>query len=87
MSRYIKIIEEARLIKDVSTCTTTGDVEYPGTALEVSDENERELFHVVVDKSGERQVLIFSADEDYRLSLELLEKIIAKAKEEVRKTD
>ena len=85
MKSYLGTIEQTRLIADVQTCTTTGDVEYPGTALEVTDQEGNELFHVVVDGTGERQVMFFAAEDDYRLPLEVLERIIARARDVVHR--
>lgn len=83
MTSYLDLITQARLIDRVESCTTTGDVEYPGTALEVTDPDGADLFHVIVDQSGQRQVLLFAAKESYRLPLEVVEQMIAKAKETV----
>lgn len=83
MSRYLELIEQARLVEEVASSTTTGDVEYPGTSLEIADDGENDLFHIVVDRKGQRQVLYFAICENYRLPLDLLERIIARAKETV----
>lgn len=83
MSRYLDLIERARLVESVKSCTTSGDVGYPGTALEIADGDGNDLFHVVVDGGGRRQVLFFAAPETYRMPLELLEQIIARAREAV----
>jgi len=83
MSRYLEWIEQARLVDVVKSTSTTGDVEYPGTALEVADVDGRELFHVVVDASGRRQVLFLATPDNYRLPLELVERALAGAKEVV----
>ena len=83
MSSYLEFIERARLVETVESCLTTGDVEYPGTALEVTDRSGEDLFHVVVDSKGRRQVLIFAAHAHYRLPLELLEECLARAREAV----
>jgi hypothetical protein len=85
MKKYIDLIESAPIIDHVDTVVTTGDPEYPGTALEVWERNGRELFHVVVDSFGEKQILFLAGN--YRLPLARLEEIIAKAKEEVRFVD
>jgi len=82
--RYMDTIEAARLVTGVEITTTTGDVEYPGTAIEVADEHGEELFHVVMDSSGERQVLLFAHSDNYRIPLARLEKIVAIANEKVR---
>ena len=84
MSSYLESIEQTRLITNLQSCTTTGDVDYPGTALEITDQDGNDLFHVVVDGKGERQVMFFAARDDYRLPLETLERIIARAKEVVQ---
>jgi hypothetical protein len=81
--RYLELVERARLVDDVKSCTTTGDVEYPGTALEVTDGDGKDLFHIVVDGKGQRQVLFFAAEENYRVSLEVIERILARARETV----
>ena len=83
MSRYLELIERARLVDSVESCTTTGDVGYPGTALEITDLDGKDLFHIVVDDRGKRQVLFFAAQENYRMPLEVLEQIIARAREAV----
>jgi hypothetical protein len=85
MKPYTEFIEAARLIPSVTSQITTGDVEYPGTALEVSDKDGKELFHIVVDLSGEVQVLFFAQKAHYRLPLSLLEQILNAAKEKVGK--
>lgn len=54
---------------------TTGDVDYPGTALEVYIDN-KELFDFVVDETGERQVIIYSNNALYRLSFHLFEAMV-----------
>lgn len=51
--KYSEFIESAPLVEHIDTIVTTGDAEYPGTALEVCDQDGRELFHVVVDLTGE----------------------------------
>jgi hypothetical protein len=54
---YDSIIKKARLLREVKSTLTTGDLEYPGTALEVYDEQGNEMFHVVIDMEGEIQIL------------------------------
>lgn len=81
MKQYIDLIESTPLIDQVEPVLTTGDPDYPGTALEVWEPNGQALFHVVVDAAGNRQILFLAGN--YRLSLTRLEEIIAKAKEEV----
>jgi len=83
VSRYLELIERARLVDRVESCTTTGDVEYPGTALEIADVDGKDLFHIVVDGKGQRHVLFFAAQENYRMPLEVLERILAVAREAV----
>lgn len=85
MKPYIDFIESTPIIDRVEAVVTTGDPEYPGTALEVWEPNGRELFHVVVNSAGERHILFLAGN--YRLTLTQLEEIIAKAKEEVRFID
>lgn len=82
--RYIEMIEGSHLVRWVDAVTTTGDVDYPGTAMEICDEQGTELFHVVVDSSGEKQVLFLAHPSNYRMPLAQLEEIVAAAKEKVR---
>ena len=84
MRKYINTIMQARLVRTVDTCLTTGDLDYPGTAIEVRDNEGEELFHVVVDSTGERQVLFFPVGASYRLPLDVLERVLSSAKEKVR---
>jgi hypothetical protein len=84
--KYIEFIEGARLIRDVESCATTGDLDYPGTALEVREPGGKEVLHVVVDASGEQQVLFMSSPQAFRIPLSLLEEILSRAKEVVRPT-
>lgn len=81
------MIEGTRLVRDIRSCTTTGDLEYSGTALEIGDETGKELFHVVVDASGERQILFFPSDNGYRIPVDLLERILTRAKDAVNFID
>jgi hypothetical protein len=76
---YLDFIEQAPLIREVDSCTTTGDLDYPGTALEIRVPNGDEILHVVVDGSGEKQVL-FVLNGPLRVPLELLEQILETAK-------
>lgn len=85
MKKYSQVISDARLVSVVESDSSTGDLEYSGTALEVSDQSGEELFHVVVDEHGERQFLFFATDHDYRIPLNLLERIVERAKEVVHK--
>lgn len=82
---YTSYIEKSKLISEIETSVTTGDIEYDGTALEICEKNGNELFHIVVDKSGEQQFLFFATDHNYRISIELMERIICKAKQTVSK--
>ena len=84
MRSYLESIEQTRLVANLQSCTTTGDVDYPGTALEITDQDGNDLFHVVVDGKGEQQVMFFATKDNYRLPLEILERIIARAKEVVQ---
>ncbi len=81
---YIEMIEHTRMVDKIDAVVTTGDVGYPGTALEISDQTGRELFHFVVDSNGERQVLFFGGSQSYRLTLSCLEELVARAKDKVR---
>lgn len=82
---YLEFIMNARLIRDeeVEVTLTTGDVPYPGTSYEVTSGDD-ELFYIVVDESGNQQMLFLAHDSHYRLSLSLLERIVSAAKEKVR---
>lgn len=82
---YDSFIQNARLIDEIESNTSTGDLEYKGTALEVCDKDGKELFHVVVDDKGRSQFLFFASKEHYRMPTELLEKIIAAARQLVKK--
>jgi hypothetical protein len=83
MATYSEWIDETRLVARIELTTTTGDASYDGTALEVSDENGSELFQIVVDSQGDRQLLMFGADGNFRLPLPLLEQVLAAAKQHV----
>ncbi len=85
--KYLEFIEQARLIREIATCTTTGDLDYPGTALEVSEPGGDEILHVVVDASGERQILFLASAQAFRIPLSLFEEILSKAKELVKPAD
>jgi len=85
MSRYAKMISNTPLIEKVDSAITTGDLEYDATALEISETNGNELFHVVIDQNGNRQCLFFRSEGDYRIPIELLEKIIEVGKTKVNK--
>jgi hypothetical protein len=84
MTNYSSFIEGAELFEHVRAVVTTGDVSYPGTAMEVQNDAGQELFHIVVDSSGTRQVLFLSHQAHYRITLDKLEEIIARAKEVVK---
>lgn len=86
MRRYSELIASARLVSSVDSATSTGDLEYSGTALEIADHFGEDLFHIVVDQDGEQQVLFFATSQNYRIPLNLLERIVARAKEVVRAT-
>jgi len=81
---YSSFIREAKLIDDVESTTTTGDIEYQGTALEIYDPQGKELFHIVVDDEGKKQVLFLENQNKYRIPLELMERIITRAREVVK---
>ena len=81
---YINFIERIGIINNPKVIFSTGDPGYPGTALEVYDENRKtDLLHFIVDRSGERQILIFGNGKPYRISLDNLEQLIKEAKEKV----
>lgn len=83
--KYVEFIESIRLIDDtLNSVLTTGDLDYPGTALEVYNDDEEELFTFIINERGERQVLFYDHSIPYRLSLDMLEKLILVAKEKVR---
>lgn len=81
--KYLEFIEQVPLVRNVDSCTTTGDVDYPGTAFEVRVPDGDEIMHVVVDGAGEQQFL-FLGQQPFRIPLELLEQILARAKEVVK---
>jgi len=87
MRSYVDTIAQTRIVREIRSCTTTGDLEYSGTALEISDETGQELFHVVVDTNGERQLLFFPSSEGYRIPVEVMERILAKANAAVSSID
>jgi hypothetical protein len=84
---YKETIGHARLIDDVDSTLTTGDIEYDGTALEIGDKNGTELFHVVIDDAGDTQILFFASEENYRIPVKLMERILNRAKETVRRVE
>ncbi len=81
---YAQLIRTTRLVRETECMLTTGDPEYQGTAIEVRDERGDELFHIIVDEQGDRQILFFPARNRYRISLELMRQIIDSASEKVR---
>ena len=85
MMNYQSFINSAQLISDVESTATTGDVEYPGTALEITDGQGKDLVHFVIDDKGEVHALFFARRENYRIPLDLLEKAIARARDVVKK--
>ncbi|MCP4988465.1 MAG: hypothetical protein GY928_21170 [Colwellia sp.] len=87
MKKYTELIESTKLINNIDLCLTSGDLEYPGTAMEIVEQNGEELFHIILDSKGERQVLFFAQQNDYRISLEKLESIFAAAKNKVCKSE
>ena len=84
MKSYMDFIEGTRLIDEIDAVVTTGDLDYPGTAMEIREAGGDELFHIVVDASGAMQVLFLPHGAGYRLPLSKIEAIIVKSKEEVR---
>jgi hypothetical protein len=84
---YQSYIEKAKLINEIDSTSTTGDIEYGGTALEICEKDGNELFHIVVDKKGELQMLFLSSGHNFRLSLALMEDIIQKARQIVKKIE
>ena len=85
---YTDFIRRTQFVKDdeLEVVLTTGDVDYSGTALEVTCDNI-ELFHFVVDEDGVQQVVVFPQKSCYRMNLSTLDAIILAAKEEVRSTN
>ena len=87
MKTYAERISSTKLVREVESTTTTGDLDYSGTALEIWDEADHELFHVVVDENGEQQFLFFASPTAYRIPLKVMEQIVARAKEAVNRVD
>ena len=83
MKKYREIINEIEIISSPQIDTTTGDLEYEGTALEVLDQQGNDLFHVVISENGERQLLFWDHKKPFRIKLEEFEKIIMIAKKKV----
>ena len=83
--KYNDYINSIQLIDDhIETTLTTGDVDYPGTALEVFI-GKSELFNFIISEKGEHQVIVYSNDDfSYRISLNVFEKLLLIAKEIVR---
>lgn len=67
----------------LSSTLTTGDVDYPGTALEVYVE-DKELFDFVVNEKGELQVIVYPNNASYRLSFSLFEEMVRLVSEKVK---
>lgn len=87
MTSYSELIESIHLVSEVDTCVTTGDLDYPGTAMEVSEAKGEELFHVVVSAEGEHQLLVFAREQGFRLPLHLLERVLTRAREAVQASE
>lgn len=85
MTTLMQRIESTTLVSNVESTLTTGDLDYDGTTLEISDETGKDLFQVVVDSKGQRQFRFFKTDRDFRIPLELMEQIVQTAKEKVSK--
>jgi hypothetical protein len=77
---YRESIQKTRLISDIETTITYGDVDYNGTAVEIGEKNSVELFHIVNDQNGELQILFVASKQNYRMPIDLFERIIEKAK-------
>ena len=86
MNDYTKMIAATPLITEIESTTTSGDLDYRGTAMEVATSEGDELFHVVVDGSGQTQFLFFRSEGNYRLPLELMQRVIDAAQQCVRVT-
>jgi len=87
MKKYMNHIEETHFVAEVESSLTSGDLDYPGTALEIRELGGEELFHVVVTSNGEQQVLFYAQGQDYRLPLDLVAQILNTAKEKVTRTE
>ena len=83
---YQQIIARAKLFGDLSYEITTGDADYPGTALEVSDKSGVEILHIVLGDGGELQFLFFPISENFRIPVSVMDEMISKAKEVVKNT-
>jgi hypothetical protein len=81
---YTRFIEAAPLISQIESTTSSGDLNYQGTAMEVSTTDGDELFHVVVDGNGQIQFLFFRSEGSYRLPLDVMQRVIDSARQCVR---
>jgi hypothetical protein len=81
---YTRFIEAAPLISQIESTTSSGDLNYQGTAMEVSTADGDELFHVVVDGNGQIQFLFFRSEGNYRLPLDVMQRVIDSARQCVR---
>jgi hypothetical protein len=81
---YTRFIEAAPLISQIESTTSSGDLNYQGTAMEVSTTDGDELFHVVVDGNGQIQFLFFRSEGNYRLPLDVMQRVIDSARQCVR---
>jgi hypothetical protein len=86
VSKYLAFVERTRVVDRVEACVTGGDVEYPGLVVEICDPEGRELFHVIGDGKGGCQLLVFAAQDHFRLPLDVLEPLLARAKSVVART-
>ena len=84
MNDYLRFIEAAPLISQIESTTSSGDLNYQGTAMEVSTTDGDELFHVVVDGNGQIQFLFFRSEGNYRLPLDVMQRVIDSARQCVR---
>ncbi len=84
MNDYTRFIEAAPLISQIESTTSSGDLNYQGTAMEVSTTDGDELFHVVVDGNGQIQFLFFRSEGNYRLPLDVMQRVIDSARQCVR---
>jgi hypothetical protein len=81
---YTRFIEAAPLISQIESTISSGDLNYQGTAMEVSTTDGDELFHVVVDGNGQIQFLFFRSEGNYRLPLDVMQRVIDSARQCVR---
>jgi hypothetical protein len=75
---YSEAIADIRCVHLEATLTT-GDASYPGTAVEVCNETGADLFHFVIGPDGKREVVFFTT-ESFRISLQEMETLVAKAR-------